>query len=184
MTNLTAYKIILWRHPENNFQVRIAFDKPALFDWSLVLTAPTPNVSNLTGKSFDMTFANAVVATVMKIVERKKKRFTFLHAPYSYDLGLWFFGMPLVLYWSARLMSKFPMAAEIADLKVPIWIYLTVIGIFLYRFLFLYSKWAFPINVLKYNRDSAARHRIFLSLIVMGLIGNVLYDGFKLVALS
>jgi hypothetical protein len=45
MTNLTAYKTIFWRDPQNNFQVNISFDKPALFDWSLVLTAPTPNVS-------------------------------------------------------------------------------------------------------------------------------------------
>jgi hypothetical protein len=78
MTNLSAYQTIFGRHPQNNFQVNISFDKPALFDWSLVLTAPIPNVSNLTVKSFDITFANAVVATVMKIVERKKKAVYFL----------------------------------------------------------------------------------------------------------
>jgi hypothetical protein len=89
MTNLTSYKTIFGCDPKNNFQVNISFDKPALFDWSLVLSAPTPNVSNLIVKSFDMTFANAVVATVMKNVERKKRRVTFLHGPYSYDLGLW-----------------------------------------------------------------------------------------------
>jgi hypothetical protein len=98
----------------------------------------------------------------MKIVERKKKQFTLLHVPYSYDVGLWFLGMPLLLYWSARLMSKFPATDRLADLKVPVWVYLTVIGIFSYRFLFLYSKWAFPINVLAYNNDAAARHRAFL----------------------
>jgi hypothetical protein len=183
MTNRTAYQGMFGREPTNNFQVNISFEKPSLFDWSLVLSAPTPNISNLTVKSFDMTFANAIVATVMKVVTRKKKRFALLHAPYSYDVGLWFFGMPLLLYWSARLMSKFPTTSGFADLKVPVWIYLTVVGIFSYKFLFLYSKWAFPINVLAYNNDSAARHRTFLFVSVTGLIGSALFDGFKLVAL-
>jgi hypothetical protein len=163
MTNLTAYNAVVGRDPSNNFQVNISFDKPSLFDWSLVLSAPTPNISNLTVKSFDMTFANAVIATVMTKVERKKKRFSLLHAPYSYDLWLWFLGMPLLLYWSARLMSKFPTTGGFAELKVPIWSYLTVMGLFAYRFLFLYSKWAFPINVLAYNKDYAARHRVSYS---------------------
>jgi len=88
MTNKTAYQGIFGRDPSNNFQVNISFDKPSLFDWSLAPSAPTPNLSSLIVKSFDITFANAIVATVMNVVARKRKQFVLLHPPYSYDVGL------------------------------------------------------------------------------------------------
>jgi hypothetical protein len=67
-------------------------------------------------------------------------------------------------------MKFFPSNGSHSSFRVAFYIYGIGIGLILYRFLYSYLRWAFPVNVLKENKDTATKHRTFFAAIVMGMI--------------
>jgi hypothetical protein len=52
--------------------------------------------------------------------------------------------------------------------------YVFVVAVWGYRALFGYTKWAFPTVELSDNRDLSMQHRAIWSVIILGLVVNVL----------
>lgn len=170
MTNTTAYK----RNadgisPRNSVSIGLHFDKPPLFDPNPLVSEPTPNSSFAEIKSEHVGFLRAM----QEIVSSKlgsKKWYAFIHEKFSYDLGLWFVALPYALYWITIYADfLFPPGGKFSSFRIAFYIYGLGLSLILYRGIYGYLKWAFPVNILEENKDRATLHRLTLVAIVSGL---------------
>lgn len=65
-----------------------------------------------------------------------------------------------------------------SSFRVAFYIYGISVGVMLYRLLYSYLRWAFPVNVLKENKDTATKHRTFFAAIIMAMIVHLLMNVF------
>ncbi|CCF20160.1 membrane protein of unknown function [Pseudorhizobium banfieldiae] len=171
-TNVTAFK----RHsdgaePRNRFYVWLHFDKPPLFDPNPLVSEPTANSSLVEIKADDVGYFRAVQTIVTSKLCSKRRFHSFIHEKFAYDIGLWFVAIPYALYWVTVYNDYFfPANGPLASYRVAFFIYASGMCLILYRALFMYLKWAFPVNVLEENKDNATTHRVVLGGIFMGLI--------------
>jgi hypothetical protein len=179
MTNNTAYASTFKSNPQDSFTLLLDFGKPPVFDWSSFVSNPTANNSNLSISGLDLTFVRSVESSIVNAIQDQRPFWKFIHAPFAYDIGLWFLAMPYGIYASTKiitsLVSRFP---SFDDYKLALYIYAFVLFLSVYRFLFQYIKWIFPLNVYAENKDSSALHRSVIGAIVVGLIGKLIYDFF------
>ncbi|MBE7635551.1 hypothetical protein GUA87_01745 [Sneathiella sp. P13V-1] len=122
-------------------------------------------------KASDLSFFRAAQKIMEERFFQKKKWFSFVHEKFAYDAGLWFLGLPYALYWITIYSEKwFSTGSKFHSFNIAFFIYSLGLSLLVYRALFSYLKWAFPVNILSENKDTAMRHRIFLGAIVLGLI--------------
>lgn len=149
--------------PENKFTVFIDFGKPDLFDPNPLVSAATPNESNVTVIARDVAFFNAIQKVGEKNLTPNKTWYGAIHRNFAYDLGMWFLALPTSLYFSAYYMDLIiPIGSNFELFRWPMFVYFVGVSLILYRALTAYTKWAFPVNVLAENEDRAFKHRIAL----------------------
>lgn len=171
-TNTTAFK----RHssgndPVNRFSLWINFDKPPLFDPNPLVSEPTPNYSRVEIRAEDVGYFRAVQNIIGNRLRSNKRWYWFIHEKFAYDVGLWFVALPYALYWvSIYSEYLFPVGGKYAAFRVGFFIYGLGISLLVYRALFGYIKWAYPVNILGENKDRATGHRVVLGTIVLGLL--------------
>ncbi|MDQ0316401.1 hypothetical protein [Amorphus orientalis] len=171
-TNITAFRRNAnGTDPLNQFTVTLSFEKPPLFDPQTPVSHATPNNSHVEIRAHD----NGYFRAARNIVDSKLKADRMWHAPLHgkgiYDAGLWFVALPLSLYFATIYMDYFfPPDGTYSSFRIPFYVYVVGLGLVLYRILTGYFKWAFPVNVLEENRDSATKHRVLLGAIVVGII--------------
>ncbi|MEM9308726.1 MAG: hypothetical protein AAGA74_15645 [Pseudomonadota bacterium] len=179
--NVTAWK----RHasntePRNRIEVFLDFGKPPLLDPSSVLSAPTPNESNITVRADDMTFFRAVRQVIDTKLLNRRAWYSAIHRSFAYDAGIWLIAFPAGLIVATHYMETwFPVGSNWEPYRWAFFLYALGIVILCYRFLSGYLKWAFPVNVLKDNKDNSLRHRLALGGIVAWLLykaADVIYD--------
>lgn len=157
--------------PANRFSVWLNFDKPPLVDATSLVSAPTPNESNITINANDVAFHRAVRDIVNSSFIAKRKWYSFIHKQFMYDVGLWFFAIPYILTITSISIEKYlTESGPYSHFRVAAFIYASGLGLVVYRALFGYLKWAFPVNSLVENNDLAFRHRFFWG-IILTLIG-------------
>ena len=157
--------------PPNRFLLWLHFDKPPLFDPSPVVSEPTPNASKVEISAEDVGYYRAVQKIVSSKISSNRKWYSFLHEKFSYDIGLWFIALPIALYWVTIFSDAlFPPDGKLASFHIAFFIYGLGLSLLIYRALFSYIKWAFPLNILEENKDRATRHRIILGAIMFALI--------------
>lgn len=151
------------KEPINHVSAFIDFSKPDLFDPNPLVSEPTPNESELKVNAQDITFFNAVQKAVEKRLMSRKTWYGSIHRSFSYDIGLWFFALPIGMYFSAYYMDKLiPSGSKFDLFRWPLFAYFLGLSLISYRALVAYAKWAFPVNVLIENNDKALRHRLAL----------------------
>lgn len=171
-TNVNSYK----RHsngsePPNRFLLWVHFDKPPLFDPNPVLSEPTPNYSRAEIRANDVGYFRATQNIIGTKLKSKDKWHSFIHEKFTYDMGLWFVALPYALYWVTVYSDYFfPSDGEHASFRIAFYIYGLGMSLLIYRALFSYFKWAFPVNILEENKDRATPHRLLLGAIVFSLI--------------
>jgi hypothetical protein len=171
-TNVNAFK---WEangnSPPNEFSLLIDFSKPPLFDTNPLISDPTRNPSNVEITARDIWYFRAVSAIVNDEIRHNKLWYHVIHEKFSYDIGLWILAIPYSLLMVHKLMNYLSTRlAAYSDLEIPLYIYSLVLSLMIYRLLFMYLKWAFPVNVLGDNNDRSTRHRVTIISIVGGLI--------------
>jgi hypothetical protein len=98
-----------------------------------------------------------------------------IHETFTYDVGLWVFWAPYVLFNVTVYADKWlPATGTLSSYRPAFYMYGIGVGLIIYRFLFGYFKWAFPVNVLADNRDCAFTHRAVFATIVIGLAGKLM----------
>lgn len=178
-TNNTAYHTVLGTEAPDKFEVLIDFTKPPLLDWSNILSAPTPNRSNVSVSSFNSMFKNTFISEVLDTIRTRKKISSAFHQAFIYDVFLYGVAVPYGFYVTSKLSNIMWVQSQPIEWRVPLYVYAFLLIAVAYRFLFSYFKWAFPINTFKSNEDTSSKHRGFFGLIVFALIGSAFYDIIK-----
>lgn len=174
-TNIDAFRRNAnGNEPLNRVSVYLDFSKPDLFDPNPLVSEATPNNGNVTVSAQDITFFNAIQKAVEKKITTNKTWYAVIHRNYAYDVGLWLLALPLSLYFSAYYMDQLIPAGDALELfRWPLFIYFMGIFLIAYRAFMAYAKWAFPVNVLKENKDRALSHRLALASLSTWLLYKV-----------
>ncbi len=160
-------------NPKNSISVLLDFSKPELFDPNPLVSAATLNEGSVTVNAQDITFFNAVQKAVEKKLTVHKTWYGAIHRNFAYDIGMWFIALPVAFYFSAYFMDQIiPTGSKFELFRWPLFVYFVGLGLIFYRALAAYAKWAFPVNILKENKDRALKHRIALG----GLTTWLLYS--------
>ena len=164
--------------PQNRIEVVLDFSKPALLDPNLLVSSPTPNNTSVTVNAEDMTYFRAVRQVVNEKLLSKRTLYSFIHRGFVYDFGMWLLVLPASLVIATYYMDLLlPVGGEFSMYRWAFFIYAIGMMLFFYRFLISYTKWAFPVTLLKENKDTAWRHRVT----IVGIFGVVLYQVFDVV---
>lgn len=176
LTNITAYQRFAGTRPVNSFELNLDFSKPPFLDGNNPVSAPTPNFSNLTVQGDRDSWVAAISDAVLGIADKRRTSRGWLHRAFAYDVGLWCLAFPFAFYlcWCASpfIAARFqPLHTFVA---AAAYMYVFVVAVWGYRALFGYTKWAFPTVELSDNRDLSMQHRAIWSVIILGLVVNVL----------
>jgi len=176
ITNKTSYHRFAGAVPINFFELNLDFSKPPLFDAQRLVSAPTPNASNLTVQGDRDAWIAAISEAVFGVVQKRKTSSNWLHRGFIYDLGVLLLGMPFALYLCWRLHSVIDRIFNGMNEFVVggAYVFLVLLALNFYRGMFGYAKWAFPTMELTDNRDKAAAHRAVLGAILLGIFINIL----------
>ena len=158
--------------PPNFFRLWLNFDKPPLFDPNPLVSAPTQNASAVKLKAEDLTYFRAAQSIIKSKLSRNLW-YGAIHEKFAYDVGLWFFFLPYWLYTITIYSDKWlPTSGPYATFRVAFFIYGIGTGLFTYRFLYSYFKWAYPVNILTDNKDTATKHRVFFGVVIVAILVN------------
>jgi len=164
LTNSTA-----WRRnaqnssPPNEIEVLLDFSRPALIDPNLFVSEATPNSSSVKINARDMTYFRAVRQLVEEKLLRNRTVYSMIHRNYAYDFGIWLFVLPTALLLTTYYMDQWlPADGPNASYRWAFFIYGVGVVLVAYRVLVSYAKWAFPVTVLKENRDQSWKHRVVI----------------------
>jgi len=124
-TNVDAFiRNASGNQPTNRISVFLDFGKPEIFDPNPLVSAATPNESNVTVHAEDITFYNAVQKAVEKKVTTHKTWYGALHRSFTYDIGMWLFALPVSLSFSAFYIDQLIQTAGRFEIfRWPLFIY-------------------------------------------------------------
>lgn len=179
MTNKTAFFQVANTNPANSFDLMLDFSQPPLIDARSVVSSPTLNLSNLTIGSVREGWLAGVEKVVINHIDQRHRLRSLYHGPFVYDHGMLVFGLPLGFYacWLASDVVD-TWAGNNQFLKSAAYVYIVVASLWVYRVLFGYTKWAFPIAELKEQQSRPKIHRKFWWGLVALLVGKVFWDYF------
>lgn len=174
-TNATA-----WRRnaqntpPPNEFELLLDFRKPALLDPNPLVSEATPNASSIKINAREMTYFRAVRQLVEEKLMGQRTLYSLIHKSHAYDVGLWIFVLPVALLVSTHYMDRLlPTNGSNASYRWAFFVYGVGLFLVVYRVLVSYTKWAFPVIVLRENRDPSWRHRAIIGAVMVSLCYQV-----------
>lgn len=170
-------------NPRNYFELFLDFTKPELFNPSLSPSGSTLNASNILVSGLDATWVNGVYSEVTNFIKRRETRRRFLHRHSIYDWLIFCGGFPFtfsIAYKLSGLINN--LFGELSGiLKSAAYVYVFYLSLLLFRILFDYARWIFPIVEYKESTDTPQKHRAVLGVLVLAVLGNFIYDVFKIV---
>ncbi|MER9962173.1 hypothetical protein NKJ72_14590 [Mesorhizobium sp. M0045] len=177
MTNRTAFNSVANNDPANSFDLTLDFSQPPLLN--NVVSGSTPNFSNLTIGSAREGWLAGIEKVVLNHLDKRHRLRSRFHGPFVYDHGVVVFGLPFGFYvclMASDLVDRW--AANNQILKSAAYVYIVVASLWVYRVLFGYTKWAFPLAELREQRSRPKIHRRFWWGLVGLLVGKVFWDFF------
>ena len=174
--------------PRNRFELLLDFTKPEFFNLSLSASISTPNASNILVNGLNSDWVSGVYRKVTDFMKERKTRRRFLHRHSVYDLLLFLVGIPFA-FWMAYKSSGV-IDSVFGDFSVFVqnsaYVFLFFLMLHVFKLLFHYARWVFPIVEYRGSKDAARKHRyILLSLVgggLIGVFGNSLYDLLKILS--
>lgn len=168
LTNVSAWQRNAQNSdPPNRVNVLLDFGKPALVDPNPIVSEATPNNSSVTINAQDMTYFRAVRQLVDEKLLGRRTLYSMIHRNYAYDVGVWIVVLPAALLIATYYMDLWlPLDGPNASYRWAFFIYAIGTVLVGYRVLVSYTKWAFPVTLLKENKDSAWKHRAVIGGVV------------------
>ena len=167
-------------YPRNAFRLYLHFTRPAVFDFRILPGLDTPNASSLEVEGYDATWANGVFREIDAFLRDKPSRLSLVHRHTVYDLVLYPLGIPFA-FWichkSTAMVQGF--VSESGFLQNSLYVYLFAAAIILFRILFHYVRWIFPVVEYRAPTSRAILHRAVLAALLLGIFGSFIYDVFK-----
>ncbi len=177
-SNTPSFETYLGQKPINRFSLLLDFSKPPLLDSRNPLSNPTANNSHLNIEGDRDSWMASIEAAVMEVLANRKNNRGWLHRAYIYDLGMLLFAIPTGFYvcwrFSGVVNQQFQPIHDFV--AAAVYLYLVVFVLWMYRFFFEYTKWAFPLVELASDQDGATKHRAFWVMIVIGLIVQAIWS--------
>lgn len=169
--------------PRNRFELLLDFTKPQLFNLSLLPSEATPNQSNLFVSGQNEIWVNGLYRTVSEFLKSRKTRRKFFHRHSVYHWLLLCGGFPfaflVVSKFSGLINSLFGQPSGI--LKSVVDVYIFYISLLLFRRLFEYVRWIFPIVEYKNSTDNAQKHKAILVTLIIAVLAKFVYDLIKFI---
>ena len=164
--------------PRNRFELLLDFSKPRMLDFSFLPSQATPNPSAFAVSGYDKTWVHGVFNEVSAFIDNHHARGAWMHKHSVYDLLLYAIGLPFafwVVYKSSGYVTRvFGGFSEFV--KAACYVYIFLASLIVLRVLFHYARWLWPLLDYQTTSDKAAKHRVFLGAIVIGLITMFIYD--------
>ena len=168
-------------YPRNSFQLFLDFSKPDLFNLSFLPSQATPNESNITVQGYDSTWVHGVYNEFNSFIKKSTSYFTWIHKHSVYDLLVWGFGLPFG-FWTTYKLSNF-LTNVFGEFSIFVqsaaYVYVFLVSLILFRLLFHYARWVWPLVEYRSSRNTALKHRLSLGAIMLSLISALIYDLFK-----
>lgn len=168
-------------YPRNSFELFLDFSKPEPFNLSFLPSQATPNESNIAVQGYDATWVHGVYNEFSNFIQKLPSRLTWLHKHSVYDLLVWGFGLPFGFWITYKLsdilnrifgiFSNFVLSAS--------YVYVFLASLILFRLLFHYARWVWPLIEYRSSSNRAQKHRITLGAITLGLVTMFIYDILK-----
>ena len=167
--------------PRNRFELLLDFTKPALFNLSLSPSISTPNASNILVTGLNSDWVSGVYRKVTDFIEERKTHRRLLHRHSVYDLLLFLLGIPFAFWMAYKLAGVIDSVFGKFSVFVQngAYVFLFFLMLHVFRILFHYGRWIFPIVEYRGSKDAARKHRYILWTLVggglIGAFGNYLY---------
>jgi len=164
--------------PRNRFELSLDFTKPEPFNFSLGSSDSTPNNSNIRVTGLNSLWVHGVYSQVENFIKKRKTRRRFFHRHSVYGLILLCGGFPFAFSMAAKLSNLINnLFGELSGiLHSAAQVYVFFIALNLFRALFDYARWIFPLVEYKNPTNTALKHRILLGALVSAVMGNFLTD--------
>jgi hypothetical protein len=165
----------------NRIEVNLDFSKPDLLDPNPLVSSETPNNSEVKINVRDITYCRAVQRVIETRLTNRRTWYSAIHRNFSYDFGMWVVALPIALFLATYYMDKLlPVGGQLGSYRWAFFIYATGLILMAYRFISGYAKWAFPVNVLAENKDTALKHRLALGAGLTWIVYKIVDVGYGL----
>ena len=181
--NSFPYKWFFGYEPKNIFEIVIDFSKVDVLS-TVNPSQSTANNSRITVRGSDETWVSGVHSTISSFFEEKKTNRGWIHKRLIYDLFLYLFILPITFWIIYRVDSSLKLLNTNIPgaLSIAIYVYIFVLVLTVFRILFNYFRWVFPLVEFKTKKGSKmAKHRRFFYFIVGSIIVMIIYDFIKAV---
>lgn len=174
----TTLKYIHNYYPHNSFKILLDFNKPKIFDLSLMPSHGTPNASNVEVQGYDATWVNGLFSEIKKFIDNRSSSLSFVHHHSIYDILVWLFGLPLSFWFCSKLAASIESAfgGNNAFVISALYLYVFLVSLFVFRLLFHYLRWVCPLVEWRSKGSRLLTHRAILAVMSVGWFGQFLYD--------
>jgi len=176
--NSFRYKWIFGYEPKNIFQIVIDFSKVQILS-SVDPSQSTVNNSNITVRGSDETWVSGVYGNVSSFFEGKKTNRDWLHKRFVYLLFLFIFVFPITF----RIIYRTDNFLKLLNTNIPsvlsiaIYVYIFFLALTVFRILFNYFRWVFPLIEFKTKAGTKmAKHRGVFYFIVGSIAIAIILD--------
>ncbi len=169
--------------PANSFVLFLDFSKPDLFNLSFLPSQATPNGSNISVQGYDATWTHGVFSEFNNFIKNHPSKMTWLHQHSIYDLLVWGLGLPFgfwMAYRSSSILDKIFSGVSTFILNGA-YVYIFLASLMIFRLLFHYSRWVWPLVEYKSARNKSVKHQVILGAITLGLLTTLIVDLIKLI---
>lgn len=158
--------------PRNGVRIDLDFSSSKILDWQSNISAPTPNLSEVTIQGMDDDWRTAVHSFLQKLFRAHANYRGFLHAAFTYDTYLWLLFMPAYFYGMTQF-DKFGdhiLSGVSTPIKIALYVYTFFVFANLYRVLIGYVRWTFQSIELANVRSTQSKHRRFWGFLVTAIV--------------
>ncbi|MDE0483156.1 MAG: hypothetical protein OXI67_11295 [Candidatus Poribacteria bacterium] len=170
-------------YPRNHFEILLDFTRSELFNLSLSPSISTPNASNIFVSGLNSDWVSGVFRKVTDFIKEKRTHRRFLHRHSVYDILVLCGGIPFAFsiayklsVWSGNTFGEISRILETAA-----YVYVFFLSLHLFKALFDYTRWVFPIVEYTGTQSAVGKHRIILGSLICGVLANFIYDLIKII---
>ncbi|MEJ8678438.1 hypothetical protein P0C22_07685 [Plesiomonas shigelloides] len=165
-------------YPHNAFKIFLDFNKPKIFDLSLLPNNGTPNESSLEVKGYDPTWVNGVFNELKTFIANRSSTLSVVHNHSVYDILLFTLGFPLSFWVCSKVSLSIDkvFGGDNTFVTSALYLYTFISTLFIFRILFHYLRWVCPLVEYKTSNNKMLIHRSLLATIIIGCIVNFITD--------
>jgi hypothetical protein len=146
--------------PKNQCILYLDFSRPEVLNFTLLPSQETPNGSNIAVQGHDTTWVNGVYYEFDQFIKIHPSTLEWLHQHSSYDLLLFIIGLPLGFWCCYRASEIVQNLSQSAFLQAAVYTYIFLLALVVFRILFHYARWIWPLVEYQHPKNQSLIHRI------------------------